>query len=290
VKNQISDDLALDLPMRIVHADLVVSLQASRIDGRPLRTMTVSPSRPIISVHFPKGSGSTLLAELTATFGEAEVFRDYDDCDPIDPANPLCVDEDRFLQNRPHSIQPFNVVHGHFPIVKYDLLLTAFRLVMLREPVDNLISIYYFWRSLFRTAARGHGLFEYAKRQRLSLLDLAEVPRLRRLMSESYFGDYDMRRFDVIGAYDRRAEFFASISSGIGRTLNADRRENVTPVSEERGNVMNDARLIARLRDLLRDDVRFYERHTSRPRRSWLSRSFFMSGAALALPKLLKKG
>lgn len=60
----------------------------------------------------------------------------------------------------------------------------------------------------------------------------------------------------------------------------------MTPISEERGNVMNDARLIARLRDLLRDDIRFYEQHTSKPRRSWLSRLFFMSGAALALPKL----
>jgi len=79
-----------------------------------------------------------------------------------------------------------------------------------------------------------------------SRLDLAEVPALRRLMSESYFGGYDMHRFDVIGAYDRRAEFFASISSAISGTLNADRRENVTPISEERGNVMNDARLIAR--------------------------------------------
>jgi hypothetical protein len=113
---------------------------------------------------------------------------------------------------------------------------------------------------------------------------------LRWLMSKSYFRDYNMRRFDVIGAYDRRAEFIASISSAIGRTLSVDRRENVTPVSEERGNVMNDGRLIARLRDLLRDDVRFYEWHTSRPRRSRWSRSLFMSGAALALPKLLKKG
>ena len=61
----------------------------------------------------------------------------------------------------------------------------------------------------------------------------------------------------------------------------------MTPISEERGNVMNDARLIARLRDLLRDDIRFYEQHTSKPRRSWLSRTDpFMSGAALALPKL----
>jgi hypothetical protein len=243
----------------------------------------------MISVHFPKASGSALLAELTAAFGEAKLFRDYD-CDPVDPANPLWVDKDRFLQNRPHSIQPFEAVHGHFPIVKYDLLPTAFRTVMLREPVENLIAIYFFWRSLFDTAARGHGLFEYAKRQRLSLLDLAEVPSLRWLMSKSYFRDYDMRRFDVIGAYDRRAEFIASISLAIGRTLSVDRRENVTPVSEERGNVMNDARLIARLRDLLRDDVRFYEWHTSGPRRSRLSRSIFMSGAALALPKLLKKG
>ncbi len=248
--------------------------------------MIVCASRPLISVHFPKGSGSTLLSELTAAFGSDKLYRDYD-CDPLDPVNPLRVNKDRFLRNRPHDIQPFNAVHGHFPIVKYDCLPSAFRIVMLREPVENLISIYYFWRSLFLTSVRGHDVFEYAKRQQLSLLELAEIPGLRRLMSKSYFGGYDMRRFDVIGAYDRRAEFFGAVSSAIGRTLSPDRWQNATPISEERGNVMNDSRLMARLSDLLQDDVRFYEQHTGKTRRSWFSsRPFFVNRAVCSPPNL----
>ncbi len=240
--------------------------------------------RPLISVHFPKASGTTVRSELAEACGKDGLFCDYD-CDPIDPSNPLWVDRDRFLCNRPRTIGPFRAVHGHFPIVKYDLLPTAFRIVMLREPVENLISIHYFWRNLFETPYCGHGLFEYVKRERLSLLELAEVPLMRRLMCGSYFGGYDMRRFDVIGAYDRRPEFFAQISSAIGMRLNVDRLENVTPLSEERGNAMSNAKLVAWLRHLLRDDIRFYERHTSAPRRSRLSWPSLVQGASGSLTK-----
>lgn len=224
----------------------------------------------LISVHFPKAGGSAFRSELVATFGEASILSDYD-CDPVDPTNPLWIDPEGFMRSRPYHVRPYRIVHGHFPIVKYDLVPEAYRVVMLREPIENLISIHYFWRSLFDSPVRGHATYEYVKRQRLSLLALAEIPSLRWLMSKSYFGGYDMRRFSVIGAHERRSEFFASISSLIGRTLDTNRRENITPISEERGNISSDMRLIARLRHLLQDDIRFYERHTNEPRRSWRS-------------------
>jgi hypothetical protein len=231
---------------------------------------------PLVSVHFPKASGSALRAELIAKFGQDNVLHDYD-CDPVDPVNPSWIDRQRFLDNRPRSLDPFKVVHGHFQIIKYDLLPRAFRIVMLREPVDNLISIFYFWQSLFDSPYRGHALYELIKKQRLSLLEFAEVPSLRQLMSRSYFGGYDMRRFDIIGDYSRRAEYLAAVSASIGMRLVPDRRENVTPLSEERGNILNDTKLISRLRDLLRDDIMFHERYTGSPRRSSRSKPFFVS-------------
>jgi hypothetical protein len=235
---------------------------------------------PLVSVHFPKTSGWALRAELITTLGDTNVLLDYD-CDPVDPVNPLWIDRQRFLDSRPRGLHPFKAVHGHFPIIKYDLLPRAFRIVMLREPVDNLISIFYFWRNLFDSSYRGHALYELVKEQRLSLLEFAEIPSLRQLMSRSYFGRYDMRRFDIIGDYSRRAEYLAAVSAAIGIWLVPDRRENVTPLSEERGNVSNDTKLISRLRDLLRDDIMFYERHTGSPKASWLSRPFFVSKSAL---------
>ena len=133
---------------------------------------------------------------------------------------------------------------------------------MLREPVDNLISVYYYWKHLISTGYRAHALFEFVKDQRLSLLETAEIPSLRRLTSGTYFGGYDMRRFDVIGTHDNRAAFINAVSSLIGVPLSADIRENVTPSSEERDNVRADAKVIAKLRDLLQDDIRFFDEYT----------------------------
>ena len=83
---------------------------------------------------------------------------------------------------------------------------------MLREPVENLISIYYFWKSFFDASFTSHAVFDFVKRQRLSLLEVAEIPCMRRLMSSTYFGGYDMGRFDVIGTYGNRTAFVDAVS------------------------------------------------------------------------------
>jgi hypothetical protein len=216
--------------------------------------------RPLISVHFPKTGGVSFLSALNDAFGADKVLKTYD-CDPVDPSNPCWIHPTWFRQNRPSSLDPFKVVHGHFPIQKYDLISPALRVVMLREPVENLVSIYYYWKSLFDSPAQGHGIYAFAKRQRLSLLEIAEIPMLRRLMSETFFGGFDMRRFDIIGAHDRRNEFITAVSNAVGIPLSTTHRENVTPPSEERGNVLSDTTMIAKLRHLLQDDIRFYEAH-----------------------------
>jgi hypothetical protein len=218
-------------------------------------------SCPLISVHFPKAGGTSFGAALKAAFGTDNVHSEYD-CDPADPGNPCWVDPAWFWEHRPRTIHPFQVVHGHIPIQKYDLISPALRIVSLREPVNNLISIFFFWKSLFDRPVRGHALYEFAKTQRLSLLELATLPKLRRLMSETYFGGFDMRRFDVIGTHERREQFLIAVSNAIGRPLSMMFRENVTPPSEERGNLMTDTKLMAKLRLLLEDDIRFYETHS----------------------------
>jgi hypothetical protein len=226
------------------------------LDTLPLAT-------PLISIHFPKTGGSSFRTALVTAYGETAVLSLYD-CDPADPSNPLWIYPDWFLRNRPRDLGEFKVVHGHLPIKKFDLLPSAYRVVMLREPVENLISIYYFWRSLFASSYVGHAIYEMVKNNRLSLLEVAEIPRMRRLMSDTYFGDYDMRRFDVIGTYDNRIWFIRQVSNLIGITLTAHERENVTPPSEERDNLLSDTLFCGRIRDLLVDDIRFYEAHAGR--------------------------
>jgi len=237
--------------------------------------------QPVISVHFPKTSGTSFRIALQAALGDDNVIGSYD-CDPLDPANPCWIHPAWFLRNCPRDIQPYRALHGHIRIHKYDLLPAAYRITMLREPVENLISIYFFWRSIFENNPKGHAIYEFVRERSLSLLETAEIPGLRRLMSATYFGDFDMRRFDVIGIYDRRAAFFSSVSKLLGVTIAADIEENVTPPSEERGNLVADTRLMARLRDLLQDDIRFYEAHSGGGGRFRWAKPFF---SKLAGPK-----
>lgn len=217
----------------------------------------------LISVHFPKAGGSALRHVLADAIGESRLLADYSD-DPADPANPRWIHPDWYMAHRPTSIAPFAAVHGHFPIVKYDLIGDALRVVLLREPVENVISIYYFWKHLAEQPYEGHGVFNFFKTRGLTLLETAAIPALRRLMSQTYFGDYDMGRFDVIGDFAKRAEYLAAVSRRLSIKLGSDIADNVTPYSRERQEVLADRRMIDRLRDLLLDDVRFYERYVGR--------------------------
>jgi len=214
---------------------------------------------PLVSVHFPKSGGTAFVLALREALGAERVALRYD-CDPVDPVNPMHLAPAWFAVRRPTTIAPHRAVHGHFHIAIYDLVSDAKRIVMLRHPVDNFISIYYYWQQLFAANATGHAVFEFVKAQQLSLLEVAKLPCLRRLMSETYFGNFDMSRFDVIGAFERQKGFFLAVSHLIDvPSLNVP-VSNVTAYPEERGNVMADTNLLRQLRDLLAEDLRFYER------------------------------
>ena len=120
------------------------------------------PMRPLISVHFPKSGGSAFRASLVAAFGAETLAFDYES-DPVDPANPMWIAPSWSISRRPSTIAPYKAIHGHIAPIKYDLVPRAVRVVMLREPVENLISVYYFWQDSFKNGVVGHGLFEFAK-------------------------------------------------------------------------------------------------------------------------------
>jgi hypothetical protein len=78
-------------------------------------------------------------------------------------------------------------------------------------------------------------------------------------MSEVYFGGFEMKRFNFIGFYDNMSIDLDRLSTELGLPLTVRVRENATPGSEERMNVMHDRVTIDLLRHALRDDVKFYE-------------------------------
>jgi hypothetical protein len=214
----------------------------------------------IISIHTPKAGGTSMLALWKQAFGEERVLMDYDD-PPANPSANFIVDPEGWSDQRPRSLPDhIKVVHGHFKPHKYDLLRDAFRLTMLRHPVDNLISIYFYWKKI---PPQPNAVHQYFLKNRLDILGLARLPVIRYLYSDTYFGGWDMGRMDFIGRHETRTEDLSRLSKilnidiDIGLHLNATEPEGI---NSERVAILSDRVLMRRLTNLLAEDICFYER------------------------------
>jgi glycosyltransferase involved in cell wall biosynthesis/SAM-dependent methyltransferase len=202
------------------------------------------PPERVISVHFPKAGGSSLHTQFAALIGDG-LLLDYDH----DPLTACGSDRARFPDGK-------RIVHGHFRADCYAGS-PAYLMTFLREPVDNLISFYFYWLAE-KTAT--HDVHARFLREQPSILEFANYPQIRRLMSETYFGDFDMERFDFIGFHESREADLARLAAILALPLVADVHENKTVASSQREALRTDDETIERLERLLADDIAFYWR------------------------------
>jgi hypothetical protein len=199
-------------------------------------------------VHFPKAGGSSLLRQFEAIFG-ATLLRDY-------AHPPLSRHEERVAAPLTEGTA---AVIGHFHAGKYDNVPNAVRATFLRHPIDNLISIYFFWRGLAPVARIPAHVQFLAESPTLD--EFALYPELRTLMSVAYFGNCDMGRFDFIGFHETRKVDVPALGTLIGAPLDPELHENRTVVAAREAEVLrSNERLIRRVRDRLDDDIIFYEK------------------------------
>lgn len=173
-----------------------------------------------------------------------KVVLDYDH-DPLTPAGMETAD---FPDGK-------TLVMGHFRAQRYASA-NAFWMTFLRHPVDNLISIYFFWKVL----PEAHGLHARFLREQPSILGFATYPGFKALMSETYFGGFDMDRFNFIGFYENRDSDIPRLAKALNLPLVTSVHENKTSESAERLEVESDVSIRRKLTDLLAADVTFYER------------------------------
>ena len=95
-------------------------------------------------------------------------------------------------------------------------------------------------------------------------MDFAKYPGIQRLMSDTYFGGFDMNRFDFIGFYETRDVDIPRLASSLGLPLVAETYIHKTIMSAERLSVEADASIRQSLNDLLTEDMVFYERLRNR--------------------------
>lgn len=220
-----------------------------------------SQTIPIVSVHTPKVAGSTFLQQLRATFGDTNLLLDYSD-DPADISSRWNIDPEWSRLNPITAIAPYRVVHGHFHPAKYNKLDEAFRITFLRHPVDNVMSIFRFW-SVNPSGMWDSPLFRYFKENKLSVQRLAMLPAIRFLYSQTYFGCFDMSRFDFVGDYSDYPGELQRLGDRLGVEFDLALRLNVTP-DVQGNNLQTDPPGTGALSDILAEDISFYERYAGK--------------------------
>lgn len=212
--------------------------------------------RTLLSVHLPRTAGTTFLHVLRRTLGEKTVVTDYAD-DPSDPASPRNLDPDGYFSKPVLPPTGCRAVHGHFHINKFATVPNAFRITFVRHPVDTILSIYSYWRTL---GPGRHRLHDYFLEHRLDVFETARLPLLRYLLTRNYFQDVDMRSFNFIGRFESFPVDLNRLSSMLGIPLVADVHLNQVENPGQRQREDNgDPEVRARLRDILLEDVLFYE-------------------------------
>jgi hypothetical protein len=202
-----------------------------------------APTR-IISVHVPKTSGSSLHSQFVAHYGD-QVSLDLTH-DPFTPAGQL---QGVFPPNK-------TLLHGHFAARRYKVE-QAFWLTFLRNPVDNLISIYFYWRSILVPAQELHRKF---LSEQPSVVELAKYSGLNLLFSETYFGGFDMGRFNFVGFHENRGSDIPQLGCMLGLPLTSKVHVNASAAATQRQLAEADPKLRRGLSNVLRRDLDLYEK------------------------------
>lgn len=216
----------------------------------------------IISIHVPKAAGTSSLELWKKSCGEDHVLMDYDEM-PGDPMANFIIDPVGWARNRPTALpNGIKVVHGHFRPHKYDLLKNVFRFTMLRYPIDNLISIYCYWRKI---PPQPNAIHQYFLSNELDILGLARLPMIQNLYNDTYFGGWDMGRLDFVGRHENRTEDLTRLSEILGIDLDTNLHFNATEPEGpnlEKETIITNQKLVSQLNDLLAADIKFYEKYT----------------------------
>lgn len=107
----------------------------------------------------------------------------------------------------------------------------------------------------------GHTLHNYLLDNQLALLEFARLPFRRYFFTGVFFKGVDMARFDFIGACENLDADMATLGRLLRKPFEVE-RHNVTEFKghqDHRRAIRGDEALVASLRDLLADDIRFYE-------------------------------
>ena len=223
------------------------------------------PTLKLIFAHTRKSDVTSIRAAVTEFFSGDFVLADYGDR-PNDPISPMNIDPYGFLsrcrQQNAAILANKAAIVGHFWIAKCERVAADVRATILRDPITRAISQFFFWP----VQNSNNTLRQYVISNRLTFIEFARIPRVNSPHTSIYFRDVDMAQFDYIGTYDRLSQDWTATMAHIGIAPAMPRRELNRPAylaaeyDARRSEILNDHKMMAQLRDLFAEDLRFYER------------------------------
>ena len=152
-----------------------------------MTNLSLPSSVELISVHLPKTAGSTFgKILLPPIYPQNQILYDYDNL----PINILIEQGKLRTETR--------VIHGHFPAQKYREYCPYAKIVIwLRNPINLLISLYYFGFSFTdRFFDANH---RYVVENKLSFSDFLNQPFTHNIVSNDYAKGMKLTDFYFVG-------------------------------------------------------------------------------------------
>lgn len=158
-----------------------------------------------VIVHIPRTGGTSILD----TFRKDPKLKFIHDADNYSNLNM------RYSKRYPKGLLNGYVVMGHFRVDKYDQF-NCIKATILRKPEIRVLSTY---NTLWKKNLNERSDPEHFKllKEKLTLVDFAELPRLRNQMTKYCSGDLD--KFDFVGLTEYHKESFLTIRRLVGGSI-----------------------------------------------------------------------
>ena len=233
--------------------------------------------KTVLYIHYPKCGGISLIESMKRALIGYTPVPYYIDDDPlcIENINSESIEQGRMLAREVMS--KFNgkklFVYGHCSPRSFVNEEIDYRFTMLRHPVDWFFSLYIYWseRSKLDKPAQLrkkdyqhiHKLYDWFLKEQPSLVDFVDHPKIRKCLSETFFGGYDINNLDFVGIQEQYSKSLQIIGKTIGVQL-IEQRKNVTTKKEEYSQALRTKKNIRMIEDALKEDIKLYEKMVNR--------------------------
>ena len=181
----------------------------------------------IISIHVPKTAGSSFLEMLSKAKYQIKKETTY-------PLFTRC-EENNSNKNILLDIGSSALIHGHFTffqLKQLDLLKKNDLVSWVRDPVERVVSHYYYWKENYEVTTKLHPVQKMIVENNLSICDFAEIDCMRNV--QNYFLGENVEKYRFLGVFE---EFEISIKK-FDRIFHTSLSQNMIYINKTKNKLM----------------------------------------------------